>query len=127
MVTDAGFAGRFVAALALESSSCAIVSVTPSLAWAVDDVTQAVEHQLLSWAHGLGWWAAVALLASSCCALQVILSACALGCAGLNNWLGPLRPVGLATAVVLQAGSWYTVVRAAPCTPRGTACPPGTR
>jgi hypothetical protein len=34
---------------------------------------------LLRGAHAMAWWVVISLLASSCCAFQVILSAAALG------------------------------------------------
>ena len=111
LVTDAGFTGRFVAALVFEACACALVATVPSLRWAVSDAVSVVEERLMRGAHALAWWSLIALLASSCCALQMILSAAALGCSGLNSVLGPFRPVALATTAVLQIGAWHTVVR----------------
>ena len=49
-----------------------------------------------------GLWGVVGLLSSSCCALQLVLNAFSVGCAGFNTVLGPLRPYLLALASVLQ-------------------------
>jgi hypothetical protein len=112
LVTDSGFAARFVAALAFEAVVCVLVTHVPSLQWAVSDAVSAVEENLMKGAHALKWWSLIALLASSCCALQILLSAAALGCSGLNSVLGPLRPLSLAVTAALQAAAWHTVVRA---------------
>lgn len=111
LVTDAGFAARFITALALEAFACALVAAVPSLRWAASDAVAVVEERLMRGAHALAWWSAIALLASSCCALQIILSAAALGCSGLNSVLGPFRPLALATTASLQMAAWHTVVR----------------
>merc|ERR1719161_3498711 len=89
------FARRFVFSLA------AIALVT-ALAWHMyrNQVTRAFDqlhiHLLIS-AHsldstGIFTWSILGLLSSACCLLQVILNAFALGCAGFNTYLGPLRP-----------------------------------
>jgi hypothetical protein len=110
LVTDAGFAPHFLAALALEASLCVLVENVPALRWLAADAVSFVEQRLMEGAHALAWWSVIALLASSCCALQVILSAAALGCSGLNSILGPFRPFALATTAALQIGAWHTVV-----------------
>lgn len=68
----------------------------PRALWYVDGAREAVQGALLRGAHGLEWWAALSLLSSSCCALQLLLNAFSLGCAGFNTYLGPLRPFFLA-------------------------------
>ncbi|GMI31016.1 hypothetical protein TrCOL_g6236 [Triparma columacea] len=55
------------------------------------------------------WWGAISLLASSCCALQVVLNFFSLGCAGFNTVLGPLRPPLLAMAFALQTTAWMEI------------------
>ena len=52
------------------------------------------------------WWSVVGLLSSSCCALQLILNAMSIGCAGFNTFLGPLRPGLMAVSLCLQASMW---------------------
>ena len=68
----------------------------PRALWYVDGAREAVQGALLRGAHGVEWWAALSLLSSSCCALQLLLNAFSLGCAGFNTYLGPLRPFFLA-------------------------------
>ena len=94
---------RTVLCLALEAALLAAVAAVPSLRYAAEDLVDAVELRLLKGAHSLAWWSLVSLLASSCCALQIILSAASLGCSGLNALLGPVRPPLLAATVLLQA------------------------
>ena len=93
--------------------ACFIVK-TPSLQLAVESAIAAVELRLLQGAHALAWWSAVAMLASSCCALQLILSAASLGCSGLNSILGPLRPPMIAATVLLQCAAWWVVLHKRP-------------
>ena len=47
------------------------------------------------------------LLSSSCCALQLLLNAMSMGCAGFNTVLGPMRPTLLSLTIVVQVSSWY--------------------
>lgn len=105
-----GVARRTLACVALEAALLAIVATTPSLRSVADDVLAAVEFKLLQGAHSLAWWSVVAMLASSCCALQIILSAASVGCSGLNSLLGPIRPPMLAATALLQASAWHVVL-----------------
>ena len=66
-----------------------------------------VNEWMMATAYRYAWWSVLGLLSSSCCALQLILNAFSLGCAGFNSFLGPVRPVLLAMTVVLQSMSWY--------------------
>ena len=111
LVTDPGFGTRFIASLVFVASAYASVNTIPSLHSLSSDLVAFVEERMMRGAHALAWWSLIALLASSCCALQVILSAAALGCSGLNTVLGPFRPLALATTAALQFGAWHTVVR----------------
>ena len=105
---------RTVLCLALEAALLAAVAAVPSLRYAAEDLVDAVELRLLKGAHSLAWWSLVSLLASSCCALQIILSAASLGCSGLNALLGPVRPPLLAATVLLQASAWRVVATRKP-------------
>jgi len=71
------------------------------------DFYNQIQLSLLETAHSMALWSLVGLLSSSCCALQLLLNACSMGCAGFNAVLGPLRPTFLALTIVLQSVSWY--------------------
>lgn len=58
---------------------------------------------------GLYWL--LALLASSCCALQLVLNCFSMGCAGFNTVLGPWRPFFVAMAVSGQVCMWRGIER----------------
>lgn len=68
-------------------------------------------HQIQDWmlqlAHSYAWWSVIGLLSSSCCAIQLILNAMSVGCAGFNTAIGPWRPVLMATTLMLQIVTWY--------------------
>ena len=58
-------------------------------------------------------WILLGLASSSCCALQLIINATmAIGCAGFNTVLGPLRPIFLGISVVLQGHLWKAAINA---------------
>lgn len=67
-----------------------------------------VTDWIMATAHANMWWSIVGLLSSSCCALQILLNAAAMGCAGWNTVLGPVRPLLLGMTLLLQVGSWHT-------------------
>lgn len=50
--------------------------------------------------------AALPLLASSCCIVQLLMNFVAGGCLGLNKIFGPIRPYFLALLVFLTGGNW---------------------
>ena len=104
---------RTVLCLALEAALLAAVAANPSLRLAAEDLVDAVELRLLKGAHSLAWWSLVSLLASSCCALQIILSAASLGCSGLNALLARCGRA-LAATVLLQASAWRVVATRKP-------------
>eukprot|EP00571_Detonula_confervacea_P007741 CAMPEP_0172326768 /NCGR_PEP_ID=MMETSP1058-20130122/57525_1 /TAXON_ID=83371 /ORGANISM="Detonula confervacea, Strain CCMP 353" /LENGTH=233 /DNA_ID=CAMNT_0013043633 /DNA_START=354 /DNA_END=1055 /DNA_ORIENTATION=- len=58
-------------------------------------------------ANEMAWWSILGLLSSSCCAIQIVLNALSFGCAGFNNFLGPVRPTFVALTIVAQISSWY--------------------
>jgi len=66
------------------------------------------------WFSGMGGWSVMALLSSACCLVQVVLNLFSLGCAGFNTWLGPMRPIFLATTTLLQCWAWWVVATQAP-------------
>ena len=107
-------ARRTVFCLLSEGLLVLLVAVTPELRLFADDVMAAVELRLLRGAHAMAWWSVIAMLSSSCCALQLILSAASLGCSGLNSLLGPVRPPLLAATLLLQSSAWYVVVARKP-------------
>ena len=67
-----------------------------------DEAFFVAQRALLESTHRLEWWAALSLLSSSCCVVQLALNAASLGCAGFNTVLGPLRPVFLALTAQLR-------------------------
>ena len=83
---------------------------TPAAREIAEEAVAVVQTALLDSAHALKWWSAIAVLASACCVVQVILSALSLGCSGLNPLLGPLRPPLLVASMILQAASWWVVL-----------------
>lgn len=109
-----GFARRTLQCLVVEAMLVLLVASHLTLRGVANEALAAVELRLLEGAHSVAWWSAVAMLASSCCALQLILSAASLGCSGLNSLLGPVRPPMLAATALLQASAWYVVVARKP-------------
>ncbi len=52
---------------------------------------------------------ALSLLSSSCCALQLFLNFFFVGCAGLNSFLGPLRPQMFVLSLIAHSYMWSLV------------------
>eukprot|EP00629_Pelagomonadales_sp_RCC1024_P016003 CAMPEP_0119267186 /NCGR_PEP_ID=MMETSP1329-20130426/5428_1 /TAXON_ID=114041 /ORGANISM="Genus nov. species nov., Strain RCC1024" /LENGTH=176 /DNA_ID=CAMNT_0007267101 /DNA_START=121 /DNA_END=647 /DNA_ORIENTATION=- len=88
--TALNYAGIALAAAALKRTPAAAL---------VEAAAEAVREALLRSAHRAGWWAALSLLSSSCCVVQLALNLASVGCAGFNTWLGPTRPFFLALAI----------------------------
>ena len=65
-----------------------------------------LNEKMMAIANRNAWWALLGLLASSCCALQILLNALHLGCSGLNVKLGPLRPTFVAFTIISISASW---------------------
>ena len=61
------------------------------------------ETTFLVVAETLQWSAALGLMSSSCCVLQLALNLLSIGCAGVNSVLGPLRPLFLALTAYIYA------------------------
>lgn len=110
LATSRPFAARYARALAAQLAAVALALAAPPLRSALEDALAAVQLQLLHGARAIAWWSAISLLASSCCALQVVLAALSFGCSGINSVLGPVRPVTLASATIAQSFSWYVAV-----------------
>ncbi|EOD10439.1 hypothetical protein EMIHUDRAFT_215642 [Emiliania huxleyi CCMP1516] len=109
-----GFARALVISTAAELAVLGAVNTVPALQLLAEDMVAAAQLALLEGAHALHWWSAIAMLASACCVLQIILTALSLGCSGLNALLGPVRPPLLAAILLLQAGNWHSVVTRKP-------------
>merc|ERR1740130_1567534 len=110
LITDAGFAPRLLLNLAVLGASLYVAVSTDAVRELVEDRFDEAKHVLLTGAHRLTWWAAIGLLSSSCCVLQILLNALSLGCAGFNTYLGPARPLFLAATVLLQLSGWSVVL-----------------
>ncbi|KAL7545648.1 hypothetical protein ACHAWF_008993 [Thalassiosira exigua] len=106
LVTDDGFGRRLAAnLLGVASATSACYAHRPARDFAVDFYHD-LKDAALEIAGEMAWWSALALLSSSCCALQVLLNALSLGCAGFNGWLGPARPTFVALTIAAQVSSW---------------------
>jgi copper chaperone CopZ len=107
ILTDDGFAPQLalhLMFLGLLVTACASI---PSLRSWTFDVYFGINDWMMATAHRYAWWSLLGLLSSSCCALQLLLNAMSMGCAGFNTVLGPIRPTLLALTVTVQAISWY--------------------
>ena len=106
LVWEQGFAMQFFGSLALLMGAT-FAAQRSTTAWLYGmAVQQRLIFALQTYAHRLEMWSILGLLSSSCCALQLLLNAFSLGCAGFNTLLGPLRPYLLAATVFLQACVW---------------------
>ena len=114
LVWSPNFARNLLVSAAIEGLVLLLCATVPAVREVGDEAIAAVQFALLDGAHQLKWWSAIAMLASACCVVQLILSALAVGCSGLNGLLGPLRPPMLVAAALLQASSWYIVVAKKP-------------
>ena len=105
-----GFGRAFFCSAVAELSLILLCVVTPAAREIAEEAVAVVQTALLDSAHALKWWSAIAVLASACCVVQVILSALSLGCSGLNPLFGPLRPPLLVASMILQVASWWVVL-----------------
>eukprot|EP00662_Eupelagonemidae_sp_cell21_P021877 gene21877-57317_t len=113
LIWDDGFARDFslsLAALVLVVWGSAHVPAVPTQQVA-RDAQRRVVAVLVDGTHRGAWWAAVGLLSSSCCAVQLALNALNFGCAGFNSVLGPLRPVLCAVGACAHAAMWHAARR----------------
>jgi len=65
-----------------------------------------INDAMMDMAHYFAFWSLLGLLSSSCCAVQLILNALSLGCAGFNTALGPSRPMFMCFTFYAQVASW---------------------
>lgn len=121
LVWSPGFGTRLLISAAVEITLVVLCLQVPTLYAAAEDVVAAVQTALLDGAHALKWWSAIAMLASACCVVQIILSALSVGCSGLNALLGPLRPPLIVATLLLQTGSWWVVLTKKPAQARSVA------
>ena len=106
LFTDDGFALQFVTQLLGLTSLLLVVVSVPRLWEAATEFYYTINDWMLATAHRYAWWSLLGLLSSSCCALQLLLNAMSMGCAGFNTVLGPWRPTLLAWTCLVQGGSW---------------------
>ena len=106
LLTDDGIAREFVTQLLGLTSLLLVVVSVPWLWEAAIECYYTLNDRMLATAHRYAWWSLLGLLSSSCCALQLVLNAMSLGCAGFNTVLGPWRPTVLAWTCLVQGGSW---------------------
>ncbi|KAL9186748.1 hypothetical protein ACHAXT_010468 [Thalassiosira profunda] len=106
LVTDEGFLRRLLANLGALAVLLAAGASSPRATDLFLDAYHAAKERMMDIAGEMAWWSLLSLLASSCCAVQLLLNALSLGCAGFNTVLGPLRPTFLALMIVAQLGSW---------------------
>jgi len=99
-----GFLRRTASCALVLGALVAAVERDPTCARWIAAAHAAATERLLRGAHALEWWAALSMLSSACCVLQLLLNALSFGCAGFNAWLGPLRPGFI--AVPLHALEW---------------------
>ena len=107
LVSDPGFFFNYVVNLLTMVMVLKICCSVSSVKEVVADVYFQINEWMMATAHMFAWWSLLGLLASSCCALQLLLNAFSLGCAGFNTVLGPIRPTSLAITTLVQASSWY--------------------
>lgn len=107
LVTDPGFISQLVANLIWIGCIVLLSWSVPAIRTLADNLYFDINHLIMATAHRYALWSLLGLLSSSCCALQLLLNAMSMGCAGFNNVLGPIRPFLLALTVSVQLGSWY--------------------
>jgi len=83
----------------------------PALALWVDTLMQQIHFQFLEATDYLAWWSVLAMFASACCLLQLLLNLLSIGCAGFNTVLGPWRPTFMAVMILMQIFQWRLAAR----------------
>eukprot|EP00940_MAST-03C_sp_MAST-3C-sp2_P001807 g1807.t1 len=111
LITDEGFLRSYGLALLVFAGTAAALYAFEDTRSIAEDAFDAYKVRALRVAHDYQMWTVVGLLSSSCCVIQVVLSAFQVGCAGFNTWLGPLRPYSLAMGTLAQSLSWYVAIR----------------
>merc|ERR1712187_464735 len=71
-----------------------------------DTLMQQTHFLFLDAAEYLAWWSLLAMFASACCLLQLLLNLLSIGCAGFNTALGPWRPTFMAFMLLMQIFQW---------------------
>ena len=110
LATDAGFIRATLLSLLLEG--CLLggaYSCGPLHTWAAG-LSMEVKMKALGMAQQMASWTLLGLLSSSCCVIQIVLSAFSFGCAGFNTLLGPIRPPMIAFTLLMQIVAWYLVL-----------------
>lgn len=107
LVWSPGFMARFARHVVALVGVAAVVSQNEVAMGQVRGVWEGAKLGMQQGAHSLALWSVLGLLSSACCAIQILLNAASIGCAGFNTYLGPLRPSFLALTAVLQAGQLY--------------------
>ena len=111
LITSRGFGRPFLSSIAVIGAVAAVGSRFEPATAAVERVAGTFQMALIRTAHQHAQHylasAALGLLASSCCALQLFLGAFSFGCAGFNTVLGPIRPQLLALTCAVQAWMWH--------------------
>ena len=98
LVWSPGVPARIAASYIFVAVALAVLARSPAQ-HVVERAAVATQEALLHGAHRAGWWAALSLLSSSCCVIQLALNILSVGCAGFNSVLGPARPFFLACAL----------------------------
>lgn len=106
LLTDPGFVRQLLLQFLFLVSFATVVISVPWLREATLELYYQINDWMLATAHRYAWWSLLGLLSSSCCALQLLLNAMSMGCAGFNTVLGPWRPTLLAWTMLMQVGSW---------------------
>lgn len=107
LITDDGFLRRLVANLSYMFGFISVVLAVPNLRAQATDLYFSIKDEMLRICSENMWWSMLALLSSSCCALQMILNAFSFGCAGFNSYLGPIRPTIMSAMIIAQSASWF--------------------
>jgi copper chaperone CopZ len=128
LITSPGFVIDFFYWLSVNFLIYKVVSETPEYRRHFEILYDEVLFRMMGFAEKIagGWsnfslleklqeynvgWMLISLLASSCCAFQLILNLFSFGCAGFNTYLGPLRPFFLALAACIQIWMWRSIER----------------
>lgn len=105
------FVRKFVASLLVVGAIFLLARRSERAAIALESIAGRFHLKIIAFAHQQQASILLGLLASSCCALQLLLGALSIGCAGFNVVLGPIRPPLLAVAVAVQAWMWSEALR----------------
>uniref|UniRef100_A0A7R9Y974 HMA domain-containing protein n=1 Tax=Pinguiococcus pyrenoidosus TaxID=172671 RepID=A0A7R9Y974_9STRA len=97
----------FARKLAISTAGIGVLAHAAAGNGALGTLEAALHHAIArSEGQRLAIWSVMGLLSSACCAVQILLNAMSIGCAGFNTYLGPWRPFFLACTVNLQVFAW---------------------